>query len=82
MKAKYKLGNLVQYKIDSSQDTGTINGIVTRKEGFSYFVTGNETGEVMENDVIAAYKEVKTRTVKATRSSSKKKSTKESQLTQ
>lgn len=62
-KSKYKIGNFVRFQVEGGSDTGTIEGIVTRSDGFSYQMEDRE-GFLLESDVIAAYKEIKQRSPK------------------
>jgi len=75
-KAKYKLGTMVEFTANASKETGTIQGVITREDGFFYEVTPDMT--ISENDVLAAYRAIAPRKPKAVKTKSSKKTAKTS----
>jgi hypothetical protein len=63
-KAKHKIGSFIKYTENGTANGGEISAIVTRADGHSYMVDENEA-TVAENDIIAAYRQVKERKPKA-----------------
>ena len=64
MKARYKLGTFISFKNNSAQDTGVIDSIITRASGFSYTTESFPDTQIVENDVINAYRPVVARAAK------------------
>ena len=61
MKARYKIGMLVEFTAVSSSTFGVIEGVMTKKEGYAYQIANFE-GFVSEKNVISAYRPVTART--------------------
>lgn len=70
-RAKYKIGTLVQVKKENSEGTEfqTIEGIITRNDGFSYLLRDNES--VDESAIVSGYRPIPARKMNLKRKSTK-----------
>lgn len=80
-KAKYKIGNLVKFTTARGFTTGTVSGILTTEQGFSYQME-DDASFTPESDIITAFREIKPRATKTVRAAKKSKKTTETHVTQ
>ena len=66
MKAKYKIGMFISFTTNGTGGTGVVEGVITRKTGYLYEIS-TFTDPVSENDITAAFREVKARAVKTSK---------------
>jgi hypothetical protein len=68
MRAKYKIGNLVEIQrtANDAPTFGVVGGVITYKDGYQYALEGEEISDaVREDQITRAFRPVTTRTAKA-----------------
>lgn len=71
-RAKYKLGTLIQVDTGSGTEHGTVDAILTHKEGYAYRMEGKEDEFVKEEDITNAFRPVVARKAPTKKAAPKK----------
>ena len=72
-RAKYKLGTLIQVDTGTGTEHGTVDAILTHKEGYAYRLEGKDDEFIKEEDITAAFRPVVARKAAPAKKSAAKK---------